>query len=230
MPRVTYDDQKRNAAVAAVEFIEDKMILGLGTGTTTKYALSLLAEKVKEGLRVTGVPSSVATAQIAKRLKIPLVENPADFTRVDLTIDGADEVDPAFNLIKGGGGALTREKILATRSDRVIIIVDESKLVRQLGRFPVPVEALSFGWRSTADLLRKLGARVAQRHRDGEAVRTDNGNVILDCFFREIPNSAKLAEQIKSIVGVVEMGLFIGIADLVVVGKSDGSVEERWAT
>jgi len=229
MSSLATEDQKRNAAAVAVEYVQNKMLVGLGSGSTTEYALYFLSERVKQGLRVTGVPSSIATAKLARRLKIPLVTDETAFKKIEVTIDGADEVDAQLNLIKGGGGALTREKIVASRSDRVIIIVDEKKLVPQLGKFPLPVEVLPFGWQSTATMIKALGTRVALREKEGNPFRTDNGNFILDCNFRSIADSATLAEQIKAITGVVEVGLFIGMADLVIVGKKDGSVVEKWA-
>ncbi len=226
---ILIDEQKRNAAAAAVAYVENKMILGLGSGSTTEFALRLLAKKVAAGLHVTGVPSSIATARLARRLRIPLISDEGAFKRIDLTIDGADEVDPDLNLIKGGGGALTREKIVATRSERVIIIVDQKKLVKQLGKFPLPVEVLPFGWQSTAEMLHNLGAHVALRMKDRKIFRTDNGNFILDCAFYKIPDPQTLARQIREIAGVVEVGFFVGIGDLVIVGKQDGGVEERWS-
>ncbi len=227
--QTTLDEQKRNAAAAAIEYVENKMLVGLGTGRTAEFALRLLSQKIKQGLRITGVPSSLATARLARRLKIPLMADTGALKKLDLTIDGADEVDPHANLIKGGGGALTREKILATRSDRVIIIVDEKKLVQQLGKFPLPVEVLPFGWQSTLAMLRGLGSRAQLRMHTNEPLRTDNGNLIVDCRFQRIADPATMAEQIKTITGVVEVGLFIGVADLVIVGKKDGSVAEKWA-
>lgn len=223
------EQQKRHAAAAAVAYVQNKMIVGLGTGSTAEFALRLLAQKVARGLRVTGVPSSMATARLARRLRIPLIADDGAFKKIDLTIDGADEVDPQLNLIKGGGGALTREKIVATRSDRVIVIVDQSKLVKQLGKFPLPVEVLPFGWQSTAAMLRSLGARVALRVKNRKTFRTDNGNFILDCAFGKISDPYGLAQQIHEIAGVVEAGLFCGIADLVIVGSKHAGVEEHWA-
>jgi ribose 5-phosphate isomerase A len=190
----------------------------------------LLAEEVKAGLKIIGVPTSVATEKLARRLKIPLVADFGSFKKIDLTIDGADEVDPQLNLIKGGGGALAREKIVASRSERVIIVVDEEKLVKQLGKFPLPVEVLPFGWKSTLEILRDLGARVKLRQKDAKTPYcTDNGNYIVDCAFGKIANPPVLAQQIKSIAGVVEIGLFISRADLVLVGRRDGRIEEKWA-
>lgn len=229
MAALSTDDQKRNAAAVAVEYVQNKMLVGLGSGSTTEHALRFLSARLKQGVRITGVPSSRATAKLARRLKIPLITDESAFKKIDVTIDGADEVDAQLNLTKGGGGALTREKIVAGRSERVIIIVDENKLVPQLGKFPLPVEVLPFGWQSTANLIKALGARVVLREKERKPFCTDNGNLILDCNFRHIAEPALLAEQIKTISGVVEVGLFIGMADLVIIGKSDGSVEERWA-
>ncbi|MGH7493209.1 MAG: ribose-5-phosphate isomerase RpiA [bacterium] len=222
-------EQKRNAAVAAVEYVENKMTVGLGTGSTAEFALRLLAKKVANGLRITGVPSSIATARLARRLRIPLIADEGAFKKIDLTLDGADEVDPQLNLIKGGGGALTREKIVATRSERVIIMVDQGKLVKQLGKFPVPVEVLPFGWESTAEMLRSLGGRVTVRAKEGKTFRTDNGNMILDCAFRKIHQAKYLSQQIHQIPGVVEDGIFAGVVDLVIVVKRDGCINEHWA-
>lgn len=229
MPHLSVADQKSNAAAAAMEYVRNNMTLGLGTGSTVEFALRFLSQRIKQGLRITGVASSKATARLARRLRIPLVEDEGAFKKIDLTLDGADEVDAHLHLIKGGGGALTREKIIASRSDRVIIIVDEKKLVSQLGKFPLPVEVLPFGWQSTAALLRTLGARARLREEAGEALRTDNGNFIIDCNFRRIDDPATLAAQIKALAGVVEVGLFAGLVDLVIVGKKDGSIVEQWA-
>lgn len=230
MPKLSIVEQKQIAAAAAVEFVENKMIVGLGTGSTSEFAIRLLAGKVKDGLKIVGVPSSITTEKLARRLKIPLVSDFGVITKIDVTIDGADEVDPQLNLIKGGGGALTREKIIASRSERVIIIVDEKKLVKRLGKFAVPVEVVPFGWRSTMEILRSFGARTKLREKArGGSFQTDNGNYLIDCAFNKIKNPPQLAEQLKSIVGVVEVGLFIGRADLVLVGRSHGRVEEKWA-
>jgi ribose 5-phosphate isomerase A len=230
MAQLSIAEQKQLAAAAAVEFVENKMTVGLGTGSTSEFALQLLAEKVKTGLKITGVPSSLATAKLARRLKIPLVSDLGAFKKINLTIDGADEVDPHLNLIKGGGGALTREKIVASRSERMIIIVDEKKLVKQLGKFPLPVEVLPFGWRSTLEILRSLGGRVKRREKNaGTPQHTDNRNYILDCAFGKIEDAASLAQQIKNIAGVVEVGLVVGMADLVIVATRDGRIKEKWA-
>jgi ribose 5-phosphate isomerase A len=230
MPKLSTQEQKQLAAAAAVEFVENRMIIGLGSGSTSEVAIRLLAEKVKSGLKIVGVPTSVATEKLARRLKIPLVSDFGVITKIDLTIDGADEVDPQLNLIKGGGGALTREKLVASRSERVIIVVDEKKLVKKLGKFPLPVEVLPFGWRSTVEILRGFSARAKLREKTpGKPFMTDNGNYLVDCAFGRIKKPPHLAQQIKNITGVVEVGLFIGRADLVLVGRRNGRVEEKWA-
>jgi ribose 5-phosphate isomerase A len=230
MKKLSTQEQKQLAAAVAVEFVENRMIVGLGSGSTSELAIRLLAEKVKAGLKIVGVPTSVTTEKLAKRLRIPVAGDFGSLKKVDLTIDGADEVDPQLNLIKGGGGALTREKIVASRSERVIIIVDEKKLVRRLGKISLPVEVLPFGWRSTMEILRSFGARAKLREQKPDTpFRTDNGNYIVDCVFGKIKNPPSLAQQLKNIVGVVEVGLFVGRADLVVVGRSNGRVEEKWA-
>jgi len=230
MAKLTIAQQKQLAAASAIEFVENRMIVGLGTGSTSEFAIRRLAEKVRAGLKIVGVPTSVATEKLARRLKIPLVSNFGVITKIDLTIDGADEVDPQLNLIKGGGGALTREKIVASRSERVIIVVDEKKLVKRLGKFLLPVEILQFGWRSTLEILRSFGGRAKLREKkNGAPFRTDNGNYVVDCAFGKIKNPPNLAQQLKNITGVVEVGLFIGRADLVLVGRSNGRVEEKWA-
>lgn len=230
MTKLSVEQQKFLAAAAALAFVENKMIVGLGTGSTTEFAIRLLAEEVKAGLKITGVPTSVATAKLARRLKIPLIDDSGTFKKVDLTIDGADEVDPQLNLIKGGGGALAREKIVASRSDRFVIVIDEKKMVKQLGKFPLPVEVLPFGWRSTLEILCDLGARAKLRQKDANTpYRTDNGNFVVDCAFGKIANPPLLAQQIKNIAGVVEVGLFIGRADLVLVGRRDAHIEDKWA-
>ena len=216
------NEAKRRAAAAAVEMIKPGMVVGLGSGTTAAIFVEVLAERVKEGLRVRGVPTSLATAEAARRLGIPVTDLISGVS-IDLVVDGADEVDGDLCMIKGLGGALVREKIVACAAGRVVIIVDESKLVEQLGtRSPVPVEVVRFGWSVTADGLRRLGCRPALREGGGAAMISDNGNYIVDCDFGAISEPARVEREIDAIPGVVEAGLFCGIADVVLVGSEDG--------
>jgi ribose 5-phosphate isomerase A len=220
------DDSKRRAAERAIEFVREGQVVGLGTGSTTIFAINLLGQMVQQGLRITGVATSKATERLAAELGIPL-SSLNDVEAIDITIDGADEVDPGFNMIKGGGGALTREKLVAIASRRRVIIVDETKLVERLGRTrSLPVEVLPFAWRMSARLLTGLGCKPVIRERDGEAFETDNGNYILDSDFGEIADPAGLERAVKQVPGVVESGLFVGIADVIIVGF-DERVEIR---
>ncbi len=215
---------KKAAAEAAVSRVENDMIVGLGTGSTAYYAIQLIGKRIAEGLRIRGaVPTSRETEKLAKQNKIPLI---SDFTYIDLTIDGADEVEPAGDLIKGGGGALTREKIVAAASTQEIIVVDEGKLVEQLGAFPLPVEVLPFGWRFVQSELSSLGCETHLRKKDENIFVTDNQNYILDCIYDRIVDPGLLSREINSLPGVLENGLFVGLADLVIVGSQDGSFRE----
>lgn len=202
-------DPKRAAAEAAVALVESGMIVGLGSGSTAALAVSALAAR---GLDIKGVPTSEETARLAHQAGIALLSID-QVSRIDLTIDGADEIERGtLNLIKGRGGALTREKIVAAASDRLVIVADESKLVDRLGeKMPLPIEVLPFGWRSTAERLRALGGDPERRD-----FITDNGNYILDCRFKQMPDAAAL----DGVIGVVEHGLFIGMADTVFVGAT----------
>jgi ribose 5-phosphate isomerase A len=217
------ENAKRAAAERAVAFIEDGMLVGLGTGSTAKFAIELIGQKVANGLKIQGVPTSTNTEKLARQNNIPLL---LDFETIDITIDGADEVAENGTLIKGGGGALTREKIVAAASREVVIIVDENKLVDQLGMFPLPVEVLPFGWRFAAKQLRMLGCKVGLRQSGEKISTTDNLNYILDCRFEKIVESTLLAKDINAIPGVVENGLFVNLANVVVVGKMDGTTQE----
>lgn len=215
---------KRIAAEKAVERIEDGMILGIGTGSTVEFAIKKLGSMIKDGLKVQGIPTSIRTKRIAKEYNIPLVDL-NDFDEIDLTIDGADEVDSCLNLIKGGGGALTREKIIAFHSKKVIIIVDESKIVKKLGvGVPVPVEVAKFGWNATKKSLKELGCESELRKIMDELYITDNSNYILDCDFGKIEEPEVLESQINSIPGVVENGIFTKLADEVIVGSKQGII------
>ncbi|MFN8490521.1 MAG: ribose-5-phosphate isomerase RpiA [Caldilineaceae bacterium] len=215
---------KQQAADRAVELVQAGMVLGLGSGTTALLAVRRLAEQLHAGrLRdIVGVPTSVVIEQEARRLQIPLTTLEAHPV-LDLTIDGADEVDPQLNLIKGGGGALLREKIVAQASRREIIIVDESKLAPVLGtRWTVPVEVIPFGWPSQAEYLKTLGAQVVLRQQNGVVFKTDQGNLILDCQFGPISDAYALAAKLKTRTGIVEHGLFLDLASEVIVAGADG--------
>ena len=219
-----HEDMKRIAAEKALEFVENGMILGLGTGSTVAYALKKLGEMVKDGLDIVGIPTSVHTKKIASEYEIPLTTLD-EHDEIDVTIDGADEVDSDFNLIKGGGGALTREKIIAYHSDKVIIVIDETKVVKKLGiDFPIPVEVVKFGWLATKKVLEGLGCTAELRKIMDEVYLTDNANYILDCDFGKIDDPGRLEQEMNSIPGVVENGLFIGLADEVIVGSKQGIV------
>jgi ribose 5-phosphate isomerase A len=216
---------KRQAAEYAVEFIQSGMVVGLGVGSTAFFAVEGIARRLDEGAlqNVVGIPCSIEVEQHARQLGIPLTTL-EDHPVVDITVDGADEVDPELNLIKGGGGALLREKIVAQASKREIIIVDEEKLSPVLGtRWVVPIEVISFGWGSQAIFLESLGARVSVRKNDqGDEFVTDQGNIILDCSFGPIDNLEALAEKLTRRVGIVEHGLFLGMATDVIVAGQEG--------
>ena len=222
-------EYKKQAAEQAVELIKPGMVVGLGTGSTAIFAIRRLAELLRRGaLRdILGYATSQATWQEAHRLGIPLLAQ--DMPReIDLTIDGADEVDPELNVIKGGGGALLREKIVAQASRRVVITVDDSKLSPRLGtRHPVPVEVLAFGWRSQMRFLESLQARVSIRENaDRSQFVTDSGNMILDCDFGPIPDAVSLASTLSGRAGIVEHGLFLGlVTDLIIAGP--GGIQHR---
>lgn len=221
------DEQKRQAAERAVELVEDGMKLGLGTGSTARFVLEAIAARRRRGelTGIVGVPTSRATEDYALKLEIPLATLDTE-THLDLTLDGADEVDPALDLIKGLGGALLWEKIVAAASDRVVIVVDESKLVERLGaRSPVPVEVVPFGWRTLLDPLRAMGAEFELREKeDGTPFVTDGGHYILDCGFPGgMDDPAGIDAELRARPGVVETGLFLGMARAVVVGGRTGS-------
>lgn len=225
---MTMDELKRQAAARALEHVRDGMKLGLGTGSTAKHFVELLGERVRDGLRVIGVPTSEATRADAQRCGIPLTTLD-DIDRLDLTVDGADEIDPALNLIKGGGGALLREKIVAAASDRMIVIADESKWVATLGRFPLPVEVIPFGLSATrraiGQALAECGASghmVVRTTKDGHVFVTDGGHWIVDAHLGQIKDAPRLAGLLTSIPGVVEHGLFIGLASTAILAGVEG--------
>ncbi len=216
---------KKAAAEAAVKNVEDGMVLGLGTGSTASFFVRALAQRIAaEGLRVWGIPTSEHTADLARSLNVPLT-NFAEHTRIDLTIDGADEVQPGtLFLIKGLGGALLREKIVATASKRMIVIADETKVVERLGsKSSVPVEVARFGWQATEARLQRIGAKTSLRPgMDGKPLVTDSGNYIIDCAFGPMDEPKETAHHLDHVVGAVEHGLFLGIASEALVGGPNG--------
>jgi ribose 5-phosphate isomerase A len=222
------NEPKRRAAERALELVGAGQVIGLGTGSTAKFAIEGLGRLVRSGLSIKGVPTSIATERMAREFAIPLVDlNEAGV--IDLTVDGADEIDADFNMIKGGGGALTREKLVALASAKRVILVDESKLVSRLGQSRMlPVEVLPFAWALTARLLDALGCVAKLREQGERPFVTDNGNHILDCAFGPIADAVALEQRIKLLPGVIECGLFIGIADTLVIGFDDRvEVRER---
>lgn len=228
------DKAKFVAAKRAAEFVEDGMRVGLGTGSTAAWLVRCLAERAEsEGLRFRGVPTSTRTAELARDLGLEVIS--LDEARwLDLTIDGADEFDSDLSLIKGGGGALLQEKIVATASDQMVVIADAAKEVEHLGAFPLPVEVIPFGWQTSQALLEELlismdvmGRQASLRMNGDHAFITDEGNYILDLHLTRIGNPRQLAMVLNQIPGIVENGLFIDICDQVVIGFSDGRVETR---
>jgi len=215
---------KRSAGYRAAELVEDGMAVGLGTGSTAFYLVERLAARVREeGLRLRCVPTSRRTEEQARSLGLTLV----DFEEVgalDLAIDGADEIGPGLSLIKGGGGALLREKLVASAARRFVVIADSAKRVEVLGRFPLPVEVVPFAWQTTAQrVARVTGAEPTLRREDGgEVFVTDNGNYVLDCRCGQIPDPARTERELKLLTGVVESGLFVGLAHTAIVGTADG--------
>ena len=221
------DEQKQLAARWAADQVANRMVVGLGSGSTATLAVQRLGERVRQGLHITGVATSAATESLARALGIALIPFNED-TRLDLAIDGADEVDPQLNLIKGLGGALLREKLVELAATELTIIVDQSKPVPVLGsRSPVPVEIVQFGWRRTLARIEALGCRAVPRQAGNELFLTDGGHYILDCRFGQIADPAAIASQLKALSGVVEHGLFLGLATLLVVGTAEGDVEIR---
>jgi ribose 5-phosphate isomerase A len=222
------DAQKRAAAARAVDFVRPGMRLGLGTGSTARPFVELLAERVRAGLDVIAVPTSEATRSDAERLGVPLTS--LDQTpQLDLTVDGADEIGPDLSLIKGGGGALLREKIVASASARMIVIADATKWVPVLGRFPLPIEVVPFGLMATQRTIEAAAAAAGcagplrlRRTKDGHAFVTDGGHWILDAAFERIPDPKSLADRLDGITGVMEHGLFIALAHTAVIAGAEG--------
>jgi ribose 5-phosphate isomerase A len=224
------DEWKLQAAERALGYVEDGMLVGLGTGSTAARFVDMLAQKVKEGLSVTCVPTSEATRVQAERLGIALTTLD-DVPFLDLTVDGADELDTDLRLIKGGGGALLREKIVAMASERMIVIADVSKRVDMLGKYPLPVEAVRFGLTATRTLVGAVAADAGcsgdiklRLSKDGKPFVTDSGNVLFDCAFSRIANPEALDQALKRVPGVIENGLFLGIADAAIIAGPEGVV------
>ena len=216
------EDEKRIAGEAAVELVKDGMAVGLGTGSTVRYFIQRLGQIAREGIRIVGVPTSMQTERLAVQagIKVGTLE---DHPNLDLTVDGADEVDPNLDLIKGLGGALFREKIVAKASKRFVVVVDSSKMVESLGeKTPVPVEVHVFGWKATMGWLSDIGCKPTLRKSGMNPYITDNGNFIVDCAFGGIPDPAALEETINNIPGAVQNGIFAGMANLAIVGKAGG--------
>lgn len=212
--------EKQRAAEAAVEYVKDGMIVGLGTGSTTEFAVKKLGERIRDGLAIKGIPTSDVTKVQAEEEGIPLIDF-SETMYIDLTIDGADEIDVNLNMIKGGGAALLREKIVASASKEEIIIVSHEKFVKQLGSFPLPVEVIPFGWQVIFNQLETLGGSPDLRLKQGQPLLTDQGNYIIDCRFRQIIDAAQLEQRLNMIPGVVENGLFTGLCTRMIVAEGE---------
>ncbi|WP_419954380.1 ribose-5-phosphate isomerase RpiA [Neobacillus niacini] len=213
-------NEKKEVGEKAVEYVKDGMVVGLGTGSTVFYTITKLGQLVQQGLSIKGVPTSEQTKQLAIQLGIPLVSF-NEIEQIDVAIDGADEVDSELNLIKGGGGALLREKIIAAAAKTFIVVADSDKNVDTLGTFPLPIEVVPFGYEMTAKHIRKLGGSPKLRKKDGAPYRTDNGNYIIDSNFQEITQSRELEKNLNLIPGVVDNGLFVDMADIVITIKDN---------
>lgn len=223
MTSESLDNLKKAAALRAVEFIRDGMVIGLGTGSTAKHLLAAIGQQVRAGRKVRGVPTSQETAALARESGIPLIDTEERW-EIDVAIDGADQVDPGFNLIKGGGGALLKEKIVAASAKHFIVMVDYTKQVSVLGgSFPLPIEVIPFGWGSTAREIEALTqSRVVLRNRNGVPFKTEAGHLIVDVHIDRIDRPGELETALNLIPGVVETGLFVGRTNTLIVGTSQG--------
>ncbi len=221
------DQEKEAAARASLQFVKDGQVVGLGTGSTAAFFIKLLAEKVRAGLRIRGIPTSLRSGELAQSLGIPLTTLD-ECQDIDVTVDGADEVDPQLRLIKGGGGAMLREKIVASATKKLVIVADASKQVAVLGKFPLPVEVIGFAQALVAKRIGELGAQVSVRRReDGQPYMTDEHHHILDCRFGLIRDPDALAQELSDMPGIVEHGLFVGMAKVVLFARGDEIVELR---
>jgi ribose 5-phosphate isomerase A len=226
---MAHDQEKQLAGEASLRYVEDGQVVGLGTGSTATFAIQALGERVRKGLKIRGIPTSVRSRDLANQLGIPLITFD-EVQQIDVTIDGADEFDPKLNLIKGGGGALLREKIVASASKKVIIVTDASKQVEVLGKFPLPVEVIGFAQALVAREIAELGAKVAMRKdAAGKPYLTDEGHHILDCSFGQIPDPPALARRLSDMPGIVEHGLFVGLASAVIMAKGSEVIELKRA-
>jgi len=221
------DLEKEAAAQASLKFIKDGQVVGLGTGSTAVHFIKLLGNEVQKGLRIRGIPTSDRSRELAQSLGIPLITLD-DCQQIDVTVDGADEVDPQLRLIKGGGGALLREKIVASATRQMIVVADASKQVQRLGKFPLPVEVIKFAQALIAKRIADLGAQVElRRDVSGNPYLTDENNHILDCRFGEIRDPDRLTQELSGMPGVVEHGLFIGMASMVLFARGSEITELR---
>lgn len=225
--RMANDQEKEAAARASLQFVKDGQVVGLGTGSTAAYFIKLLGEQVKKGLRIRGIPTSVRSKELAESLGIPLTTLD-ECQEIDVTVDGADEVDRQLRLIKGGGGAMLREKIVASATKQMIVVADATKQVQRLGKFPLPVEVIKFAQALVAKRITALGAQVqARADSSGKPYLTDENNHILDCRFGEIRDPDGLARELSAMPGVVEHGLFIGMASVALFARGSEIVELR---
>lgn len=221
---MAHDQEKESAARAGIRFVRDGDVVGLGTGSTAAYAVRLLGEQVRAGLKIRGICTLSKTQELATGLGIPLTTFDA-VQQIDVTIDGADEVDPQLRLIKGGGGALLHEKVVASASRRLVIIADSTKRVPILGNFPLPIEVIAFAQRLVKKKIEALGASVELRLSNGRPFVTDEGHHIFDCRFGQIPDAAALARVLSDMPGVVEHGLFINMASVALIAKGNEVME-----